>query len=495
MKTKNPMDLVRVIFLALLGSSMLTLCIPIFALSYLVAERERVEALDGALRQAEVASMTLSYVSAQNHSEALLALMESTGVMIELSDKEEAYVPLESRVEQRLRSVRNVQGVLASKRGDISGLWVGYDLNETVRLWSYAPVSFTHPSIFQTSALIVWTSLIIALLACYPLAKILSKDFGRIARVAKFIEYKNTSKVSHGAAFERWQKAFTDWKQRQGLEAQDTDILQSAIVQKQVHEPCEKKQENECQQEPCEAVQPLCHEQFNFLSKEGYMVGRVLERISERLDDAQALRALNLAALAHDLKGPIARVRLAAEVESEERLREMAEKQMDLMNDLISDFVLWAKNEAATIEPFEFKSVLPRVLDLVSKSTTVQVSVDKKDGFILGNQALLERALMNIVDNHFKYGKGLHAFVVQYHKAQKQLNIDITDASGSEGIDAQQMMRLCAPFERADSARSVAGTGLGLAIAKQGIETCGGSLTFVRTMYGMKAQLMIPVIS
>lgn len=531
---RRPMDLVHIIFIVLLLGSTITLCIPVFTLSYFVSERERVEALDGALKQSEVAILALSYVSPKDHADALMGLMESTGLMIETAPKSEAFEPIDQKLEARLRKVHKTDAVLAQKRAQVEGFWIGYDINETMRLWCYAPVNYTHPSIFQTSILIIWGAVIIALFACYPVAKLLSKDFAHITKIAKFIEFKNTATISEAQIKSKWKNAhknFIHQQQESHIPVFNEDVQKILnytgekltskelvpISQKVLPQSSENDSEeienknfselkNNCHSkgERGEMVNQnnLCKKKHQYLSKEGFFVGRLMERISERLDATARVRSMNLSALAHDLKSPISRVRLAAEVEDDEsRLRSMIQEQMDLMNELISDFVQWAENESACIEPFDINIALAHAITRLHTENEREINVELHSEinatiasvFVLGNHVLLGRSILNIIDNHFKYGAGVSLFNVFINK-DEEVQIEIKDYSGTEGPSAEEMLLLCAPFERADSARNKPGTGLGLAIALQGVQICGGTLNFERDLQGLNVVLRIPII-
>lgn len=513
----RPMNLVHIIFIVLLLGTTVALCIPVFTLSYLVYKRERVEALDGALKQSEVAILALSYVSQKDHADALMGLMESTGLMIEMAPRSETFEPMDAKLEASLRKVHNTEAVLAQKRANVEGFWIGYDINEQLRLWCYAPVNYTHPSIFQTSVLVIWGAVIIALFACYPVARLLSKDFAHITKIAKFIEFKNTATISEAQIRSKWKNAhknFINQKQLNHNAVFDEDVQKILNYSLEKSDGQEKKNNlsgmSDCTKKGSEQLlgknlyneKNVLNKKYQYLSKEGFFVGRLMERISERLDATSRVRSMNLSSLAHDLKSPISRVRLAAEVEEDEpKLRSLIQDQMDLMNELISDFVQWAENESACIEPFDVNISLSHAI------TRLRTENDREDDwelrsemnviipavFVLGNHVLLGRSILNIIDNHFKYGSGVSLFNVFINK-EDEVQIEIKDYSGTEGPSAEEMLLLCAPFERADSARNKPGTGLGLAIALQGVQICGGTLNFERDIQGLKVILKLPII-
>jgi two-component system phosphate regulon sensor histidine kinase PhoR len=94
---------------------------------------------------------------------------------------------------------------------------------------------------------------------------------------------------------------------------------------------------------------------------------------------------------------------------------------------------------------------------------------------IIADRNLLERAIVNLIDNAVKFTPAGGDIYVSASVSDGFLTVDVRDTG--EGIDPGDLPRVFERFYKADRARRGGGTGLGLAIVKHSIEAHGGSVS------------------
>jgi two-component system osmolarity sensor histidine kinase EnvZ len=171
-------------------------------------------------------------------------------------------------------------------------------------------------------------------------------------------------------------------------------------------------------------------------------------------------RALVLAGISHDLRTPLARVRIAAELSSDEFLREGLCADVEQMDAVIRQFLDYARldeNEASVMT-----DVAALVAEVVQRYADHAISLDLHPvpAFAV-RPLLLKRALANLLDNAIKYGGG----DISVRLAQQGNRVELCVMDRGSGIPLAQREAVKRPFVRLDAARSdVTGSGLGLAI-------------------------------
>jgi two-component system phosphate regulon sensor histidine kinase PhoR len=93
---------------------------------------------------------------------------------------------------------------------------------------------------------------------------------------------------------------------------------------------------------------------------------------------------------------------------------------------------------------------------------------------VSADRNLLERAVVNLIDNAIKFTPHGGAIDVSARSVNGLLSVEVRDSG--EGIDPADLPRIFERFYKADRARRAGGTGLGLAIVKHTIEAHGGSI-------------------
>ena len=128
-----------------------------------------------------------------------------------------------------------------------------------------------------------------------------------------------------------------------------------------------------------------------------------------------------------------------------------------------------------------------------SETATGSVRSQPSEGELVGNDALLYRAIYNVIENSIKYNHTGGQVSVQSKAEQGQIIITILDSGG--GIPAEDQGQVFEPFYRVDKSRSrqMGGCGLGLALTKAIIELHGGQIGIVSSSpKGTTIRIMLP---
>jgi len=199
-----------------------------------------------------------------------------------------------------------------------------------------------------------------------------------------------------------------------------------------------------------------------------------------------------LAGISHDLRTPLARVRLAAELSADESLREGLAADVEQMDAVIQQFLDYARldeNEAAI--PLDLKVLVQEVAQRF-KPQTESLLLELHDVPMLQvRPLLLKRLLANLLDNAVKYGDG--EITVQLAQEGGKVVLAVMDRGA--GIPVEQHEAVIRPFIRLETARSNAtGSGLGLAIVERAARLMGGEFRLEnRAEGGLEAKLLLPV--
>jgi signal transduction histidine kinase len=222
-------------------------------------------------------------------------------------------------------------------------------------------------------------------------------------------------------------------------------------------------------------------------------VAKAFNRMSDRVKTLVGDRTRMLAAMGHDLRTPITRLRLRSEFIPDNGLRAEMLRDLDQMN-AMTEGVLVFLRDGQTREALA-------VVDTASSLQTIcdqfadlghDVRYEGPDHATLtARPDDLRRAVANLVDNAVRYGA--HT-VVRLIVDDASLCIAVED-DGPGIVDASKEAMMEA-FVRGDDARTMddrAGFGLGLAIARTVAEAHGGNLTLLdRAPHGLVARIVFP---
>ncbi|AWH51703.1 two-component sensor histidine kinase [Stenotrophomonas sp. ESTM1D_MKCIP4_1] len=210
--------------------------------------------------------------------------------------------------------------------------------------------------------------------------------------------------------------------------------------------------------------------------REVRQAAQAFNQMQQQLQQAARGREELLAAVSHDLRSPLTRLRLRTELLADEAARTRWRADLDDMQELVDSILDYssATQLRGDREPIDIGALLRTVAeDAREAGHAVQVQVGRMDVPYAGFPRSLKRALANLLDNAGRYGGG--AQVEAWGDAQA---IHITIADQGPGIPADQRERMLQPFQRLEASRSArhGGTGLGLSIAVAVVQAHGGQL-------------------
>lgn len=212
------------------------------------------------------------------------------------------------------------------------------------------------------------------------------------------------------------------------------------------------------------------------------------ERIRRLVDD----RTRMLAAVGHDLRTPITRLRLRSEFIEDENARTQMLRDLDQMNAMVESVLMFLRNgHSEGMVPIDLASSLQTICDQFADMQHA-VSYEGPDHVVVcARPDALHRAVSNLIDNAVRYGGGA---VVRLTAAPNGAEIAIEDEG--PGIPDSQKEAMLEPFVRGDTARGMndaSGFGLGLAIARAVVRKHAGTLTLInREPTGMTAKIALP---
>lgn len=204
-------------------------------------------------------------------------------------------------------------------------------------------------------------------------------------------------------------------------------------------------------------------------------------------------RQTTLAAVAHDFRTYLTRLRLRAEYMDDETQRAKTVADLEEMTALIEDTLFFAKAEQAraTLEDFDFAALARTVVEGAAEAGgRASFAASGEEFLVKGHPRSLKRALVNLVENALKYGGAAHVVLVR-----RGAEIALFVEDEGPGVPEDKRARLAEPFYRVDDSRSreTGGAGLGLAIAKMLVEASGGALRFGSAARGgLRAEIALP---
>ncbi|SBV32483.1 Periplasmic sensor signal transduction histidine kinase [uncultured Sphingopyxis sp.] len=212
-------------------------------------------------------------------------------------------------------------------------------------------------------------------------------------------------------------------------------------------------------------------------------------RIATMLSDKDRM----LGAVGHDLRTPLASLRVRVEQVEDDALRDKMIASIEEMTAMLSDILALARsgsgNEAQERIPLR-ELIGELAADYQERGQEVAVA-DVADVAVLARPMLLKRALRNLADNAVAYGVRARLSV---RVEEGTARIAISD--DGPGLTDEQIRTLIEPFARGEQSRNRAtgGAGLGLSIARDIAEGEGGALTLSnRPGGGLDAVIVLPL--
>lgn len=223
-------------------------------------------------------------------------------------------------------------------------------------------------------------------------------------------------------------------------------------------------------------------------SKELKAAIRAFNKMNRRIDSHIKDREMLFGAISHDLKTPIACLKLRAEmlddVTDRERFTRLA-NDLDLM---VKGALQCIKETDIheEIEPINFNQLIEHIAATASPDSDRITIKGELDTMVTGKPLAIKRCIQNIVDNAIKYGEKADICLLE-----KVDTIDVIVDDYGTGIDEELLEKVFQPYFQADKHHS--GSGLGLTISQSIIKAHGGSLALTHSPTGgLRAILSFP---
>ncbi|SAK70848.1 periplasmic sensor signal transduction histidine kinase [Caballeronia pedi] len=208
---------------------------------------------------------------------------------------------------------------------------------------------------------------------------------------------------------------------------------------------------------------------------------RSFNQMVQNLEQLEADRALMLAGISHDLRTPLARLRLETEMSPSDEATKLAMiddiEQMDM---IIGRFLDYARPMQRMPEAVDLSMIAGELAARFQADEGVVMHTDLAQGAVIeGDPTDARRVVGNLLENARKYGRSEHddiaRITLQTRVAHGKVELSVMDEG--RGIPDDQVALITRPFYRVDTARTQAnGTGLGMAIVQRLVTRQRGTL-------------------
>jgi signal transduction histidine kinase len=215
-----------------------------------------------------------------------------------------------------------------------------------------------------------------------------------------------------------------------------------------------------------------------------------LGEMQQRIVGAVEERTNLIAAIAHDLRAPLARLRFKVE-DLPDGTRETIVRDIERMDSMIAGVLAFVRGETRAVrQRIDLAALVQSLADDLAESGADVAVVEAVPVEVLGDPLALRRLVGNLLDNAVRYGGGARCRV---HAGDGKALVLVEDEGA--GMAEDSLERMFMPFVRGDSARDPAtgGIGLGLAIARAIGRAHGGDVSLTRRPErGLCARVELP---
>jgi signal transduction histidine kinase len=203
-------------------------------------------------------------------------------------------------------------------------------------------------------------------------------------------------------------------------------------------------------------------------------VASAFEEMQRRLLRFVDDRTQMLAAISHDLRSSLTRLRLAVDTSALRAPHHEIEREIADMQAMLDQTLAFATGEARMVpnQPVDLASLLISLTDETSDFGAACTYAGPDHAEITGHPVALKRAFRNLIDNAIKYGKAARISL-----AEKGGRLSIIVEDDGPGIPLDRVDDAFTPFRRLDAARTGPGAGLGLTIARDVVQAHGGTIS------------------
>lgn len=362
----------------------------------------------------------LRYADAIARVSLIKTLAEQEGVRISHRKPSDRYVPLGSdplsqRISEELYKRMGSSTLVAKSVNGQPGLWVGFHIDEE-GYWLQTDLERIGPARTSTWAIWLSTAAVLSLAGAAFIA-------GLINRPLKQLSYA-TSRMREG-----------DF---------DASLLDEQATTSEIRE-----------------------------------VNIGFNRMAEQLSKMETDRAVMMAGISHDLRTPLARLRLETEMSvSDESARAHMAADISQLDAIINKFMDYARPGQTQLETIHLHAIVEAALYTIADNKDLHVNVKiSPELTVKADKVELLRAITNLLENARRYGKSPGASFAKVDIEAKTIGqwVHLKMLDHGAGVPEDSLRKLTRPFYRGDTARtSATGAGLGLAIVEKTIVSMGG---------------------
>ena len=232
-----------------------------------------------------------------------------------------------------------------------------------------------------------------------------------------------------------------------------------------------------------------------------------LDLMAEKLEQASERQKELMANVSHELRSPLARLRVALELarrdQGDRSEFSRIENETERLDELIGQLLRYSRLEAASESDPERLDVAVLLGQIVADANyecrssgldNVSVALDsEKNLWIAGDRQGLASAIENVLRNAIHHSPANTQVKVDAHRREDRVEVRIRDAG--DGVSEDALPHIFEPFYRAPDAMATGakGTGLGLAIAARAVEANDGSISARNLEGGFEISLRLPL--
>ncbi len=223
-------------------------------------------------------------------------------------------------------------------------------------------------------------------------------------------------------------------------------------------------------------------------------INRMAEALHDRLEAKRGL----LLAISHELRSPLTRARLNAELVDDGPARDALLRDLAQMRDLIADLLeserLAGGHAVLHTQPTDLNALVGEACAVPIGSGELVCDPGNELPLIPLDPARIRLLLRNLVDNALRHSAGAASPpVVSTRLDGDAVRVVVRDHG--PGVEAGQLERLAQPFYRPDTSRqrSTGGVGLGLYLCRLVAAAHGGTLTLRNAQPGLEVTVTLPV--
>ena len=219
--------------------------------------------------------------------------------------------------------------------------------------------------------------------------------------------------------------------------------------------------------------------------------GLAFNKMKERIRRQIQQRTDMLAAISHDLRTPLTRIKLELEMMPNSKENDLLKKEVIDMQNMIGEYLQFVKGD--TLEVAEETDLSTLISDVCAQFSRKDFKVDQDITKAIHTRlkpGAIKRVLNNILENAKRFSS--HAFV---QLTEEKLSYIISVEDNGPGVMEDYYQEIIKPFVRLDTSRNIktGGIGLGLSIVADIITNHGGAIRFNKaSLGGLKVIIKLP---